>query len=166
MSEFDQKCHFLPTGSWYLQNGSVRNPPDASPPPRVSSKHRSTDKPLRDQSNRSFRWAGPLVPSDILELYSVPLGYERNFCYLGLILFCLGARLTRHITEWLWRTLLENSGVERPSLLSLSTAIRLFNIKHYSPIWNSRLKYKTKFRKPCTAHFWRWTAWRAPFSEG
>ena len=76
-----------------------------------------------------FRRAGRLAVSDELRLSSVPIEYVPCFTYLGLTLTPSGRAFSEHINNRIRKTMVACAAIHKPSLLSLQTALALFNLK-------------------------------------
>ena len=90
-----------------------------------------------------FRRGGRAAADDNLRLEGSSLVYVNKFSYLGLLLSPNGHSFRRHISERCRKALIAISTINKPQLLSVETAIRLFDLKiapiasyGVSIIWN------------------------------
>ena len=76
-----------------------------------------------------FRRGGRLANSDELRLAGTPLKYVNSFTYLGLTVHTSGKSFTEHVTLRVGKALAASVGIEKPWLLSMKTALALFDLK-------------------------------------
>lgn len=76
-----------------------------------------------------FRRGGRLAADDRLRLNSHALKFVDRFKYLGVTLHCFGKSFTAHITDRCARAVTATNSIPKPHLLSLRTALRLFDLK-------------------------------------
>ena len=76
-----------------------------------------------------FRRGGKLAGRDHLWLNGEKIEYVYKFTYLGITLSTSGHSFANHIDDRLHKTILAFSAIRSPQMLSVETAIRLFNLK-------------------------------------
>ena len=76
-----------------------------------------------------FRQGGRIATGDALSLAGLPISYVGKFPYLGLILPSNGRSFSAHISERCRKAMVASSMIRKPHLLSLKTALQLFNLK-------------------------------------
>ena len=76
-----------------------------------------------------FRRGGRIAAGDELRLAGSPLAYVSKFPYLGLLLSPNGRSFRAHVTERCRMALTAVSTIRKPQLLSVPTALRLFDLK-------------------------------------
>ena len=76
-----------------------------------------------------FRRGGRISRDDPLYLDRQELGYVNEFTYLGVVLTTNGLPFTKYVNERYRKALVAATTIREPHLLSLRTALQLFNLK-------------------------------------
>ena len=76
-----------------------------------------------------FRRGGRIAAQDTLHIATTPLAYVKKFPYLGLLLTPNGHSFLSHVAERCRKALIAVSTFRNPQLLSIPTALRLFDLK-------------------------------------
>lgn len=70
-----------------------------------------------------------MAAGDELRLGGHTLSYVNRFCYLGITLPANGKSFTAHIADRCRKAIIAANAIAKPQLLSLNTALRLFDLK-------------------------------------
>ena len=76
-----------------------------------------------------FRLGGQVARNDTLFIAGTPLRYVNKFPYLGLTIHFKGSCFTPHTEERCRKAMVAMASIEKPQLLAMGTALRLFDIK-------------------------------------
>ena len=84
---------------------------------------------MRKTEAMKFRHGGRLAENDTLRLYGQELNYVNRFTYLGITLTPSAITFAAHIEERSRKALIASTSIRNPQMLSLSTALSLFDLK-------------------------------------